>query len=718
MGRKWGLRSCCWVWKHFQGKSKMPKCIVDYCHNYAGMRKNYANVILHGFPTTLDRIKTWLKSLEQGGQVFKNLDEMAAKIHEGKKHDSYRICSEHFSQQCYMVNGDKKVLNKNAVPTILTPCVTEPCCTRRPEPLNRQPKEFMKRRATEGSSQYSQEAKLFCKDSPKSVKSGQELTGIVLNLTLEIIYLLTGEDFALVKKSQNLITESPPHSPIHEKNNMEKIIKLTNKIIELLRGEVPIRCQDVTIHFSMEEWEYIEGHKDLYKDVMVENDQNLPSSGLSCEQIQSFQHISCSNRGISKRNHANQKSTSLKMADKMKERVRNISRAGNEKDGSDANATSTDLSTFIKTEPVSSNGGNDTNTCGYTHTIYTEEYPCNLDMVEFKGMVVPDATRFPPAEGVKNCPSTYVKEFATHNMENPMYPGPSIPVDHIPHKVPPHIKVEYVPCEEERMSTTTTTLLTQCSPAPHIEVEYILREAEHTTPNTLYTPAGHIPCPATNIKEEPVYYEDGDLADTNVYTPRNHLQHHPYVHIKEEPEIYDAGTSTTTNMCMPIGYTQRYPFTHIEEELLTLEKIRVPDKTLAFKCMDCSEDFTSKSDLACHQTIHRIERLKCPECGKYFSNKSNLANHIRSHTGEKPYSCPACGKRFTRKSTLIIHQRIHTGEKPFVCLECGRCFPGKGNLRKHQKVHKAKKPMTTKSFLPMPVTLILDSDVASCQMLQ
>ncbi|XP_077107183.1 uncharacterized protein LOC143764937 [Ranitomeya variabilis] len=697
----------------------MPKCIVDYCHNYAGMRKNYANVILHGFPTTLDGIKTWLKSLEQGGQVFKNLGEMAAKIHEGKKHDSYRICSEHFSQQCYMVNGDKKVLNKNAVPTILTPCVTEPSCIHRPEPLSRQPKEFLKRRATEDSSRYSQEAKLFCKDNPKSVKSGRELTGIVINLTLEIIYLLTGEDFALVKKSQNLVTESPPHSPIHEKSNMEKIIKLTNKIIELLTGEVPIRCDDVTVNFSMEEWEYIEGHKDLYKDIMMENHQNLPSSGLSCEQIQSFQHTSCSNRGIPNRNRVNQKSTCHKMANKMRERVGNISRAGNsckEKDGSDANATSTDLSTFIKTEPVTSNGGKNTNTCGYTPTNHTEEYPCTLDMVEFKGNVLPDATRFPPAEGVKNCPSTCVKEFSTRNRENPIYPGPSIPVNPIPHKLPPHIKVEYIPCEEKRTSTTNT-LHTQCFPAPHIEVEYILREAERTTPNTFYTPAGHIPCPSMNIKEEPVYYEDGDLADTNVYTPRNHLRHHPYVHIKEEPEIYDAGTSTTTNMCMPLGHT-RYPFTHIEEELLTLEEIRVPDNTLAFKCTECSEGFTSKSDLAYHQTIHRIERLKCPECGKYFSNKSNLANHIRSHTGEKPYSCPACGKRFTRKSTLIIHQRIHTGEKPFVCLECGRCFPGKGNLMKHQKVHKSKKPMTMKNSLPMPVTLILDSNVASFQMLQ
>ncbi|XP_073540491.1 uncharacterized protein [Phyllobates terribilis] len=651
---------------------------------------------------------------------------MAAKIHEGKKHDSYRVCSEHFSQQCYIVSGDKKVLNKNAVPTILTPCVTEPRCIHKPETLSRQPKEFMKRRSTEDSSWCSRDAKLFCKDNTKSVKSGRELTGIVLNLTLEIIYLLTGEDFSLVKKPQSLITEPPPHSPIHEKSNMEKIIKLTNKIVELLTGEVPIRCEDVTVHFSMEEWVYIEEHKDLYKDVMLENHQNLTSSGLSCEQIQSLQHISCSNLGNPNRNRANQKSSCLKMANKMKERVKNISRASNsckEKDVSDTNATSTHLSTFIKTEPVSSNGGNNTNTCGYTHTNHTEKYPRTLDMVEFKGNVLPDATRFPPAEGVQNGPSTCIKKFATCKRENLMYPGPTIPVDHMPHKLPPHIKVEYIPYEEEQKSSTTTTLdttaaQTQCSPTPHIKVEYILREAERTSPNTFYTPAGHIPCPSINIKEEPVYYEDGDLADTNIYTPRNHLQQQPYVHIKEEPEIYDAGTFTTTNMSMPIGHTQRYPFTRIKEELLTLDEIRVPDKTLAFKCTECSEGFTSKSDLVYHQTIHRIERLKCPECGKYFSNKSNLANHIRSHTGEKPYSCSACGKRFTRKSTLIIHQRIHTGEKPFVCLECGRCFPGKGNLMKHQKVHKAKKPMTMKSFFPMPMTLLLDSNAASFQMLQ
>ncbi|PIO27333.1 hypothetical protein AB205_0143800, partial [Aquarana catesbeiana] len=73
------------------------------------------------------------------------------------------------------------------------------------------------------------------------------------------------------------ITVPPPHSLTLEIKNIKKILEITKEMMELLTGEVHIRCQDVTVYFSMEEWEYLEGHKDLYKDVMMDNQPPLTS---------------------------------------------------------------------------------------------------------------------------------------------------------------------------------------------------------------------------------------------------------------------------------------------------------------------------------------------------------------------------------------------------------------------------------------------------------
>ncbi|KAM4040857.1 gastrula zinc finger protein XlCGF66.1-like [Anomaloglossus baeobatrachus] len=109
-------------------------------------------------------------------------------------------------------------------------------------------------------------------------KDRDKMVERLINLTLEILFRITGEDYTVVKKTSSErcqapvsegwggtlspIPVSPPHPRIHEDLNDQKILELTYKMIELLTREVPIRCQDVTVYFSMEEWEYLEGHKD------------------------------------------------------------------------------------------------------------------------------------------------------------------------------------------------------------------------------------------------------------------------------------------------------------------------------------------------------------------------------------------------------------------------------------------------------------------------
>ncbi|XP_075188011.1 uncharacterized protein LOC142260101 [Anomaloglossus baeobatrachus] len=128
------------------------------------------------------------------------------------------------------------------------------------------------------------------------IKDKDDIMEKILHLSLEIIFHLTGEDYTVVKTSSDRcqapvcegrggtlspIPGPPPHPRIHEDINDQKILELTHKMLELLTGEVPIRCQDVTVYFSMEEWEYLEGHKERYKEVMMEEPQPRTSPGLS-----------------------------------------------------------------------------------------------------------------------------------------------------------------------------------------------------------------------------------------------------------------------------------------------------------------------------------------------------------------------------------------------------------------------------------------------------
>ncbi|XP_077322053.1 uncharacterized protein LOC143955807 [Lithobates pipiens] len=111
-----------------------------------------------------------------------------------------------------------------------------------------------------------------------------------------------------------------------------------------------------------------------------------------------------------------------------------------------------------------------------------------------------------------------------------------------------------------------------------------------------------------------------------------------------------------------------------------------------FPCNDCGESFSSAFDLIIHQRTHTGEKLHCcSECGKCFPHKSELVRHHRSHTGEKPYSCPECGKCFSQKSHVTTHQRSHTGEKPYACSECGKRFSRKPMLIEHQISHMQEK---------------------------
>ncbi|KAM5135327.1 uncharacterized protein ACMZJ9_017922 [Mantella aurantiaca] len=69
----------------------------------------------------------------------------------------------------------------------------------------------------------------------------------LLNQTLEIIALVTGEEWVIVKKDSI-------HKGIHE-----------------LTGEVPVKCGNVAVFFTLDEWSYIERHRQEYAETVADN---------------------------------------------------------------------------------------------------------------------------------------------------------------------------------------------------------------------------------------------------------------------------------------------------------------------------------------------------------------------------------------------------------------------------------------------------------------
>ncbi|XP_016278158.2 zinc finger protein 154-like [Monodelphis domestica] len=169
------------------------------------------------------------------------------------------------------------------------------------------------------------------------------------------------------------------------------------------------------------------------------------------------------------------------------------------------------------------------------------------------------------------------------------------------------------------------------------------------------------------------------------FTHRVHLTEHQNLHPGEKPyECIQCGMT----------FTQR-------GTLAKHQRIHTGGKP--YECKQCGKAFTQRGPLAKHESIHTGERpYECTECGKTFRLRDYLTEHQRIHTGERPYKCKQCGKAFTQRGSLAAHHRVHTGEKPYECTQCGKAFTWRGDLGKHKRIHTGEKPHDCKQCKGFP----------------
>ncbi|KAM3914036.1 uncharacterized protein RB166_019214 [Leptodactylus fuscus] len=496
---------------------------------------------------------------------------------------------------------------------------------------------------------------LFLPYPPRMAENGKRMAGRILNITLEIIYLLTGEDYIVVKKIPEEEGEkwSKAHIPImecslvDERNNEQEILALTNKIIELLTGEVPIRSQDITVYFSMEEWEYLKAHKHLYEDIMMK----------TLKPLTSWEKSSTENKteGFSSRLHTQ---------DYCK-KIHNLQQ--------DYQA---ECLSYIKEEAIT----------GDIQMCVDISQQCKGEQVSTDTSTDDCAVNM--AEHLFSSPGyhlQYHNNITEHSYEetsltswlNSDLHSRNLPSDLTPHTQPSSNLFQNQDTgyrEGMRDGEGGKKMTKKCNVSAHKRIHGNDGKFSCSECGKYLTQKSDLIRHQKSHKGEKPF----SCSECGKHlTQKSDLVRHQKIHTGEKPYS-----------CLECGKCFRHKSDRAKHQ-------RVHTGEKPFLCSQCGKYFTQKSNLVKHQRIHTGEKpYICSECEKCFAQKEHLVKHQKIHTGEKPFTCSECDKCFAQKAQLVEHQKIHTGRKPFACSECGKCFAQKSHLVEHQKIHTGEKPFS------------------------
>ncbi|XP_077110555.1 gastrula zinc finger protein XlCGF66.1-like isoform X2 [Ranitomeya variabilis] len=440
----------------------------------------------------------------------------------------------------------------------------------------------------------------------------------ILHLTLEILFRLTGEDYTVVKKTSSEccqdpvsegwgrplspITGSPPHPLIHEDINDQKILELTYKMTELLTGEVPIRCQDVAVYFSMEEWEYLAGHKDLYKDVMMEVPQPLTSPDLSSKRTtpercprpllpqdckQEDPNVPQDHQGEDL-THINTTETYVRGDERCKEEIPTYDYPDDRTRRSAGQPTSS----MFKSDNL--------------------EIP--QDTIEVNAIT----PYIPSSLHSKDLSSDHLEQVLSHTGEKPFS------------------------CSECGKCFTDKNVLIRHHRSHTGEKPFSCSEC-----GKCFTQKGNLVShQKTHTGEKPFSCSECGKC----FTQKANLASHQKTHTGEKPfscsecgkcfnrkTILDSHQKTHTGE-KPFSCSECGKCFNRKTILVSHQKTHTGEKP--FSCSECGKCFNQKTHLVTHQRTHTGEKpFSCSECGKCFVKKPSLSSHQRIHTEEKLFLC-------------------------------------------------------------------------------
>ncbi|XP_053577487.1 oocyte zinc finger protein XlCOF8.4 isoform X2 [Bombina bombina] len=387
-----------------------------------------------------------------------------------------------------------------------------------------------------------------------------------LNHALGIIYLLTGEEYTIVKKSY-------PHNSFNQ-----------------LTGEVPIKCDDVAVYFSMEEWEYIEGHKENYKDVMMGNRQTPRTIDVSADKSSgSNEDQSCV---VIKYEEDVNGVCQLEMsAEPRADDSLSWNIPGNHESTVSCVMICSDNNNVPPIHPSDSVKKYNFNECKLREH---QQQRAHSLMKQF--------------DYSEHSPFVSHQMTLTHN--KPL--APSLGGHQFSNTINPHPMAHTVEkicscCELKKCFTQRQDLCRQPSILPPKKV-FSCSECGKCFNRKAYLRTHQ----KIHKGEKPFLCSECG----KFFTRKDNLIKHQKIHKGEKPFP-----------CPECGKC----FAR-QSDLMTHQKIHKGEKP--FLCSVCGKCFTRQSDVNRHLRIHNGERpFSCSKCGKCFTQKSNLNKHLKTHTG-------------------------------------------------------------------------------------
>ncbi|XP_044139114.1 oocyte zinc finger protein XlCOF7.1-like [Bufo gargarizans] len=556
----------------------MPSCIVKGCS--FSWKKKDPTITIHAFPRSKEMIKAWLM---QTGQDFGDIDAFTDKVFEGKKTDAFRICSQHFTPDSYANEGMRKSLKKDALPTVFN-CIVQATTT---------VKKIQKKKERP--------------PRPKSAKKiRSRMTQRILNITLEIIYLLTGEDYTVVKSRKRAkmrelgeldLSQTPtkitPPAPSHsnEENSDRRILELAYKIIQLLNGE---------------EGDYLEGHHDFYAD-MLNNEQSFRSHEISERDLVIYTSDSKEESMLYEEGAF--MDTSIYTPGGHQPYMSTHDHDESISPEEEGDLTDTDITcTLVKEEPESCDEENLSDSDGWTYTDSSSHVNEDKGNTSGRGASAPSGhKRQDSSDAEEQTSNQLLKQSADES---------------ISHK-DKHLNTKS--SEEQSGKGDKGRKKAHAKEKVHCQEDDIEYTIVHIKDNSSSEED-------ISSSEE---FKDDDMQEDDIVSVNLTHQGGTVNHVNCSQE-----DSMKTFQC--VGCQKHFT---AKADLQTHQTIhKTFQKSI---CPECGKTFLCTSALITHRQSHTGEKpFSCTVCGKLFGQQSQLKTHERIHTDEKPFSCSVCGKCF------------------------------------------------------------------------